>query len=48
MGAMSIVSLIGTVRKYQDTLPGYLIAALVFVIALGVREAVDPYIKIPM
>jgi K+-sensing histidine kinase KdpD len=47
MGAMSIVSLIGTVRKYQDTLLGYLIAALVFVIALGVREAVDPYIKIP-
>jgi len=34
-------------RKYQDTLPGYLIAALVFVFALGVREAVDPYIKIP-
>jgi two-component sensor histidine kinase len=47
MGAMSIVGFIGTLRKYQDTLPGYLIAALVFVIALGLREAVDPYIKIP-
>jgi two-component sensor histidine kinase len=47
MGAMSIVGLIGTLRKYQDTWPGYLIAALVFVIALGLRGAVDPYIKIP-
>jgi two-component sensor histidine kinase len=47
MGAMSIVGLIGTLRKYQDTWPGYLIAALVFAVALGVREMVDPYIKIP-
>jgi two-component sensor histidine kinase len=47
MGAMSIVGFVGTLRKYQDTLPGYLIAALVFFAALGVREAVDPYIKIP-
>src|SRR6266567_1956316 len=47
MGAMSIVGFIWTLRKYQDTLPGYLIAGLVFVFALGVREAVDPYIKIP-
>jgi two-component sensor histidine kinase len=47
MGAMSIVGLIGTLRKYQDTSPGYLIAALVFFAALGLREAVDPYIKIP-
>jgi len=47
MGAMSIVGLIGTLRRYQDTLPGYLIAALVFIVALGMREAVDPYIKIP-
>jgi len=47
MGAMNIVGLIGTLRKYQDKWPGYLIAALVFVIALGLRAAVDPYIKIP-
>jgi two-component sensor histidine kinase len=47
MGAMGIVGLIGSLRKYQDSLPGYLIAASVFVFALGVREAVDPYIKIP-
>jgi hypothetical protein len=44
---MGIVGFIGILRKYQDTLPGYLIAALVFVVALGLREAVDPYIKIP-
>jgi K+-sensing histidine kinase KdpD len=47
MGAMSIVSLIGTLRKYQDKLPGYLIAVAVLAFALGFREAIDPYIKIP-
>src|SRR6202521_2041896 len=47
MGAMSIVGFIGILRKYQDTLPGYLIAASVLAVALGLREAVDPYIKIP-
>jgi two-component sensor histidine kinase len=47
MGAMGIVGFIGILRKYQDTWPGYLIAALVFFVALGLREAVDPYIKIP-
>jgi two-component sensor histidine kinase len=44
---MGIVGSIGTLRKYQDTWPGYLIAALVLAVALGLREAVDPYIKIP-
>src|SRR5260370_5638732 len=44
---MSIVGLIGILRKYRDTLPGYLIAGLVFAVALGLRAAVDPYIRIP-
>jgi two-component sensor histidine kinase len=47
MGAMNIVRYIGILRKYQDRLPGYLIAAVVFIVAVGVREAVEPYVKIP-
>jgi two-component sensor histidine kinase len=47
MGAMSIVGFIGVLRKYQDTFPGYLIAAIVFILAICLREAVDPYIRIP-
>jgi two-component sensor histidine kinase len=44
---MGIVDFIGTLRKYRDRKPGYLIAALVLVLALALREAVDPYVKIP-
>src|ERR1700712_5848585 len=44
---MRIVGFIGKARRYQDKLAGYLIAILVFGIAIGLREAVDPYIKIP-
>ena len=44
---MRIVEFIGTARKYQNTPAGYLIAILVLGCAIGVREAVDPYVKIP-
>ena len=44
---MGIVDLIHALRKYQDTAEGYLIASIVLAVALGLREAVDPYIKIP-
>src|SRR5258707_1416644 len=44
---MGIVDLIRALRKYQDTAEGYLIASIVLAVALGLREAVDPYIKIP-
>jgi two-component sensor histidine kinase len=44
---MDFVSFIRVLRKYQDTPAGYLMAAAVLLSALGVRELVDPYIKIP-
>ena len=44
---MRIVGFIGKARRYQDKPAGYLIAILVFGIAIGLREAVDPYIKVP-
>jgi hypothetical protein len=45
---MRIVGFIGKARRYQDKPAGYLIAILVFGIAIGLREAVDPYIKFLM
>jgi two-component sensor histidine kinase len=44
---MRIVGFIGKARRYQDKPAGYLLAILVFGIAIGLREAVDPYIKVP-
>jgi two-component sensor histidine kinase len=44
---MGIVGFIGIARRQQGRPAGYLIAAVVFGGAIGVREAVDPYINIP-
>jgi two-component sensor histidine kinase len=46
-GHMGIVDLVRALRKYQDTPQGYLIAFIVLVVALALRQAVDPYTKIP-
>src|ERR1700681_3419606 len=44
---MRLVDFIGVLRRYQDRPSGYTIALIVLVLALGVRELLDPYIKIP-
>jgi len=44
---MRLVHFIGVLRRYQDKPSGYTIALIVFALALGVRELLDPYIKIP-
>ena len=44
---MRLVPFIGVLRRYQDKPSGYMIALIVLIIALGVRELLDPYIKIP-
>jgi K+-sensing histidine kinase KdpD len=44
---MRLVHFIGVLRRYQDKLSGYMIALIVLILALGVRELLDPYIKIP-
>jgi len=44
---MRLVDFIGVLRRYQDKPSGYAIALIVLALALGVRELLDPYIKIP-
>src|ERR1700688_4823629 len=44
---MRVVDFIGVLRRYQDKPSGYTIALFVLVLALGCRELLDPYIKIP-
>jgi hypothetical protein len=44
---MRLVDFIGVLRRYQDKPSGYTIALVVLAVALGVRELLDPYIKIP-
>jgi two-component sensor histidine kinase len=44
---MRLVDFIGVLRRYQDRPSGYTIALIVLALALGVRELLDPYIKIP-
>jgi two-component sensor histidine kinase len=44
---MRLVHFIGVLRRYQDKPSGYMIALLVLCLALGARELLDPYIKIP-
>ena len=44
---MRLVDFIGVLRSYQDKPSGYTIALIVLALALGVRELLDPYIKIP-
>jgi two-component sensor histidine kinase len=44
---MRLVDFIGVLRRYQDKPSGYLIALIVVALALGVRELLDPHIKIP-
>ena len=44
---MRLVDSIGVLRSYQDKPSGYAIALMVMALALGVREGLDPYIKIP-
>jgi two-component sensor histidine kinase len=44
---MHVVELIRVLRKHQDTAAGYALAATVFVLAIVIRELVDPYIRIP-
>jgi two-component sensor histidine kinase len=44
---MGIVDFVRALRKYQDTPQGYLIAFIVLAVALGLRQAVDPYTRIP-
>jgi K+-sensing histidine kinase KdpD len=44
---MRLVHFIGVLRRYQDKPSGYMIALLVLSLALGARELLDPYIKIP-
>jgi two-component sensor histidine kinase len=44
---MRVVDFIGVLRRYQDKPSGYAIALFVLVLALGCRELLDPYIKIP-
>jgi two-component sensor histidine kinase len=44
---MRLVHFIGVLRRYQDKPSGYTIALIVLILALGVRELLDPYIKIP-
>jgi two-component sensor histidine kinase len=44
---MRLVQFIGVLRRYQDKPSGYTIALMVLVLALSVRELLDPYIKIP-
>ena len=44
---MRLVDFIGVLRRYQDKPSGYTIALIVLALALGVRELLDPYIKIP-
>ena len=42
-----LVDFIGVLRRYQDKPSGYMIALIVVALALGVRELLDPHIKIP-
>jgi two-component sensor histidine kinase len=44
---MRLVQFIGVLRRYQDKPSGYTIALMVLILALGVRELLDPYLKIP-
>jgi two-component sensor histidine kinase len=44
---MRLVDFIGVLRRYQDKPSGYTVALFVLAVALGVRELLDPYIKIP-
>jgi two-component sensor histidine kinase len=44
---MRLVQFIGVLRRYQDKPSGYAIALVVLALALGVRELLDPHIKIP-
>src|SRR3982074_488688 len=44
---MRVVDFICVLRRYQDKPSGYTIALFVLVLALGARELLDPYIKIP-
>jgi two-component sensor histidine kinase len=44
---MRLVDFIGVLRRYQDKPSGYTVALVVLAVALGVRELLDPYIKIP-
>jgi two-component sensor histidine kinase len=44
---MRIVALIQVLRRYRDTWAGYAIAFIVMATAIGLREAVDPYVRIP-
>src|SRR5258706_4804177 len=44
---MRLVDFIGVLRRYQDKPSGYVIALIVLALALGVRELLDPHIKIP-
>jgi two-component sensor histidine kinase len=44
---MRIVGFIQVLRRYRDTLTGYAIAFVVMAVAIGLREAVDPYVGIP-
>jgi two-component sensor histidine kinase len=44
---MRLVDFIGVLRRYQDKPSGYMIALIVVALALGVRELLDPHIKIP-
>jgi two-component sensor histidine kinase len=44
---MRLVDFIGVLRRYQDKPSGYTIALMVLALALGVRELLNPYIKIP-
>jgi two-component sensor histidine kinase len=44
---MRLVQFIGVLRRYQDKPSGFTIALMVLILALGIRELLDPYIKIP-
>jgi two-component sensor histidine kinase len=44
---MRLGHLIGVLRRYQDKPSGYTIALIVLALAMGVRELLDSYIKIP-
>jgi two-component sensor histidine kinase len=44
---MHVVELIKTLRRHQDTVAGYALAATVLVLAIVIRQLVDPYIRIP-
>jgi two-component sensor histidine kinase len=44
---MRLVHFIGVLRRYQDKPSGYMIALIVLILALGLRELLDPYVKIP-